>query len=357
MKKKTIGKNIYNLRKNKKLTQEDLAKIVGVSAGAVSKWENDNSTPDISLLAPLARALNSSLDELLSFQQELTSEELSQIKKELTAAFMVEEYITVVEKCRSYLKEYPNSLELRLTIATSIQMYSALDSPDEDTLTKRLEYALSLLKEVAESKNSKFTSTALFAMASIFLMIGRYEECEKALKEISTSFIDPSVLYASLYERQGKFEAGMLYSKAMLLQYLNQAIAMLSILSRLSKETKNYKEAFTYLQGASSIEATFNIGLGTSSHNLSKLFLETEDIPAAGSWFKKFADTLLEADFDYSNNEFFKGLQLQVKEEGQKLMRQGMIKEILKDESFSSLSSSSDYLDSIEKLKAYVEDN
>lgn len=355
MKNKTIGKNIYNLRKMRNLTQEELGGMVGVSAGAVSKWENDNSTPDISLLAPLARALNSTLDELLSFNLELTSSEISIIKKELTSAFMTEAYEGALEKCKAYLKEYSNSIELKLTIASLVQMYSALDTPNETTLKQRYEYSLKLLQEVAESKNSKFTSTALFAMANIHLMLGSYEECEEALKEISSSFIDPSVLYASLYEKQGKIEAGMLYSKAMLLQYLNQALAMLSILSRLSKETNNYKEAFTYLQGANSIETTFNIGLGTSSHNLSKLFIETEDILSAGSWFKKFSNTLLKADFDYSNNEYFKGLQLQVKAEGQKLMRQGMIKEILKDESFNPLKSNPDYIESVEELKAYVE--
>ena len=56
-----IGDKILKLRKENNITQEQLANMVGVTAGAVSKWENGNSTPDITLLAPLARALDTSL--------------------------------------------------------------------------------------------------------------------------------------------------------------------------------------------------------------------------------------------------------------------------------------------------------
>ena len=66
-----IGDKILKLRKENNITQEQLANMVGVTAGAVSKWENGNSTPDITLLAPLARALDTSLDVLLSFLMQM----------------------------------------------------------------------------------------------------------------------------------------------------------------------------------------------------------------------------------------------------------------------------------------------
>ena len=49
--KETMGKRISDLRKRKGMTQEQLAQQVGVTAQAVSKWENDLSCPDISILA------------------------------------------------------------------------------------------------------------------------------------------------------------------------------------------------------------------------------------------------------------------------------------------------------------------
>ena len=68
----TIGKRIAGLRKDKGLKQEALADMLGVSGQAVSKWENDQTCPDISLLPQLAKILGVTVDELLSGKQEVT---------------------------------------------------------------------------------------------------------------------------------------------------------------------------------------------------------------------------------------------------------------------------------------------
>ena len=60
------GAAIKSLRETKRLTQEELAERIHVSAKAVSKWETGKGFPDISLLEPLAKALDISVIELLS---------------------------------------------------------------------------------------------------------------------------------------------------------------------------------------------------------------------------------------------------------------------------------------------------
>ena len=67
----TIGKRIAHLRKEKGLTQEELAGHMGVSPQAVSKWENDQTCPDISALPKLAKLLGVSVDELLEGRENL----------------------------------------------------------------------------------------------------------------------------------------------------------------------------------------------------------------------------------------------------------------------------------------------
>ena len=66
----TLGKRIAALRREKGLKQDELAEKLGVSPQAVSKWENDQTCPDISLLPSLAKTLGVSVDELLSGKQE-----------------------------------------------------------------------------------------------------------------------------------------------------------------------------------------------------------------------------------------------------------------------------------------------
>lgn len=75
----TIGAVIRKYRKVKNMTQEEMAGRLGVTAPAVNKWENGNSLPDIMLLAPIARLLDISLDELLSFRENLTADEIREI--------------------------------------------------------------------------------------------------------------------------------------------------------------------------------------------------------------------------------------------------------------------------------------
>ena len=67
----TLGKRISTLRKQKDLRQDDIAQLLDVSPQAVSKWENDQTCPDIGLLPKLAKILGVTTDELLSGKQEL----------------------------------------------------------------------------------------------------------------------------------------------------------------------------------------------------------------------------------------------------------------------------------------------
>jgi len=66
----TIGSRISKYRKAKGMTQEDLAGKLGVSSQAVSKWENDISCPDISLLPQLSKVLGVTTDAILSGKED-----------------------------------------------------------------------------------------------------------------------------------------------------------------------------------------------------------------------------------------------------------------------------------------------
>lgn len=63
-----IGTKIQVLRKNKKMTQSQLAEVLSVSSQSVSKWENNLSVPDISLLPIIARYFGITMDELFNYR-------------------------------------------------------------------------------------------------------------------------------------------------------------------------------------------------------------------------------------------------------------------------------------------------
>lgn len=70
----TLSKKIQKLRKDQGWTQEELAEKIGVSSQAVSKWETDMSSPDISLLRDLAALLGVTVDYLLSPEETVEPE-------------------------------------------------------------------------------------------------------------------------------------------------------------------------------------------------------------------------------------------------------------------------------------------
>lgn len=89
MLKESLGQKIAALRKEKGLTQEDLAVKLDVSAQAVSKWENDISCPDIMLLPKLSAILNVSVDSLLGCESKTETVQLVPKKERKDIADLV----------------------------------------------------------------------------------------------------------------------------------------------------------------------------------------------------------------------------------------------------------------------------
>lgn len=81
----SLGKRISEKRKARGMTQDQLAESLGVSSQAVSKWENDISCPDISLLPMLSDILGVSIDVLLRGEQaEIVRYEPTEVGKTFT---------------------------------------------------------------------------------------------------------------------------------------------------------------------------------------------------------------------------------------------------------------------------------
>ncbi len=79
---KIIGKNLLNLRKQKKLTQLELAEKLSYSDKSISKWEKGESLPSIEILYELAKFYNVSLDDLVSQEEIILEQERPKSRRE-----------------------------------------------------------------------------------------------------------------------------------------------------------------------------------------------------------------------------------------------------------------------------------
>lgn len=363
MKNISIGETIRHLRKEKNITQEQLSLMVGVSAGAVSKWETGNSTPDIALLSPLARALNTSLDTLLSHQQELSENEMINIKKELTGLFLHQSFSSGEKRCFEYLKEYPNSIPLKFMTAGLLQMYCmmAVDSEhipekvSEEFIKEKQRQALLLFEQVAAVRDPKYTPVALYCMANLYMIFEKYEESEKALQQMPQEQISPLSLYPELYFKQGKNDLAIKLCSKMLFQQINQNIFSLITLSNISKSEKDYDKAAFYLDAAFMLQDYFKVGMYSASYNYCRLCLEINDKEAAAKWFYTYVKGLLISGYDYKDNPYFGEIKLEVKPDHQKIVRKKLLQSILKEDGLAVLAGIQDYEAAIAALKEAME--
>ncbi|MCI8778852.1 MAG: helix-turn-helix transcriptional regulator [Bacilli bacterium] len=74
----TIGEKLLNLRKQKNLSQEEVANCLNVSRQTISKWETDQSTPDLDKIGPLCELFGISADELIIGKSTTKSESVNE---------------------------------------------------------------------------------------------------------------------------------------------------------------------------------------------------------------------------------------------------------------------------------------
>lgn len=197
-----LGKVIRTYRKNKNMTQEEIAGRLGVTAPAVNKWENGNSLPDITLLAPIARLLDISLNTLLSFQEDLTEEEIQAVIYELDAMLKERPYDEAFWWVRRKLEEYPNCEQLIWQAALILDVQRTVKKiPDAE---KYDAYLLSLYTRVLESKDEFIRQHAAEALFGFYMRKEAYDKAEEYLKYLPAQDPVRKIKQAQLHQAAGR---------------------------------------------------------------------------------------------------------------------------------------------------------
>ena len=195
-----LGTRISELRREKGMTQEQLAKLVGISAPAVSKWETGSSCPDIALLCPLARALDTNVDTLLQFEEELSQERLDEYLNEILEKARTGNREEAEAMLQKQLHTYPSSNALKYN-ATTVLNFFLMIFPME-TSEKKKAWQMQkkqLFEEVRISGNPQYWQGAVSGLAAAAIQEEDFEEAELLLKELPENSTESTLLWMQLY--------------------------------------------------------------------------------------------------------------------------------------------------------------
>jgi transcriptional regulator with XRE-family HTH domain len=134
-----IGEIIKKLRKQKDMTQEQLAEYLNISPQAISRWEINSTLPDITLIPMLANIFDVTTDMLLGVDIDAKEKRIEAIVKEANNHLFKHQYIDAEKLLRTALKEYPNSYKLMdtlaLTLYTNADYYNYKNGNEEEIIT------------------------------------------------------------------------------------------------------------------------------------------------------------------------------------------------------------------------------
>ena len=115
-----FGEFIKKLRKQRNLTQEQLAEAFGVSCQAISKWETATSYPDISLLPIIADYFGVSIDYLLGHDTSKQEEAIDQVCNRADTLFETHDYAGAIPLLREMLVKHPGNEKLMYKLAWAL---------------------------------------------------------------------------------------------------------------------------------------------------------------------------------------------------------------------------------------------
>ena len=178
-----IGQKIKDLRKKADLTQDRLADYLGVSAQAVSKWECDISTPDLSLIAPLCRVLGCTSDELLGIRTEDEDPREHELYMMASGNDGNPDQFDIrlhLQKCLAAVEEYPCNLWLHYYCALNEAMLDNCQCPTEEQAKARREHVEAAEKRyrfiLEEAKDDSLRACATNGLVLLLVEQGRREE-------------------------------------------------------------------------------------------------------------------------------------------------------------------------------------
>ena len=272
-----IGSVIRKYRKECGLTQEEMAKRLGVTTPAVNKWENGNTNPDIELLAPIARLLHISLDTLLSFQEKLTDMEIETLIRQMGDKLEKEGFEKTYEWAVQITKKYPNCNMLIWQIAVMLD-------------AGRIQY---------------HAADSLFGF---YLRKKEYVAAEKYLNYFSEHDPMKKIFRARLYKEQGKTEEAYKTIEEVLLSQSQTLGVTFSFLLSMALKEKDFDYGRVLAEKMGALAHTFEMGKYSECSTMLDVVYAEKNVEGTFQVVRQLLENV-ESIGDFSGSKLYRHLQ------------------------------------------------
>jgi transcriptional regulator with XRE-family HTH domain len=232
----SVGEVIAEQRKKKNVTQQDLADFIGVTKASVSKWETNQTYPDITLLPLLAAYFDISIDSLLSYNSQLTSEEIQNIYRSLQGTLKTcpEDTLESLNRfIRRYYSCYPFILQMGLFIINHFDLLPGENR--ESNFAVYIPKAQQLFQHiVSNTTDAKLLDEAHKFQAYTLFMLGEYDKVLELLGEYTPVNFPIEPLIAGALQRKGQnkqaigvMQSGIFQNVAVTMSFLTNYLQML----------------------------------------------------------------------------------------------------------------------------------
>lgn len=253
-----IGTNIYSLRKEKKITQAQLAEKLGVSEQAISKWENNQCAPDVSLFPVIADFFCVSIDRIFGYNSISYIDEVEEIMKAADDSFDTYKEIEIISEG---LKKYPNSPDLKIYLAFSLSMVNRF-SKDETERNEATNKAIKVCKEVVNTCGDiHMVDRALNMLRRIYCEIGEYENAVDVVEKISAdSYRQRIIGKAQILKYRKDYKAHSQYTESNLLDCFLTMDQLFELKRIALLEQKEYEKLLYWCEAHERLLSIFDEG-------------------------------------------------------------------------------------------------
>ena len=175
-----LAENIRSFRKQRKMTQEQLAEVLGVTVGAVYKWESGLSVPELNLIMEMADFFDVSVDVLLGYR--MKDNRLDSVADRLYACCRRMDPAAPAEAEKA-LGKYPHSFRIVLTCADVYLSYG-MGSRDPGLLRRALELLEQARVLLPQNDNPRISETVIIGrIAAVYGCMGEREKALELMKQ------------------------------------------------------------------------------------------------------------------------------------------------------------------------------